>query len=110
MVRSYCGHGIGQLFHTAPNVPHYKKNKAVRITKKKERKSKKEEEKARKKERKAFMMECREDTTVQIQRKKESRERERKRTGIGMIKRRGRESVLTYEMRGRQRKEREIDR
>lgn len=23
VVRSYCGHGIHQLFHTAPNVPHY---------------------------------------------------------------------------------------
>ena len=28
VVRTYCGHGIGQLFHTAPNVPHYAKNKA----------------------------------------------------------------------------------
>ena len=27
VVRSYCGHGIGDLFHTAPNVPHYPKNK-----------------------------------------------------------------------------------
>jgi len=25
--RTYCGHGIGSLFHTAPNVPHYHKNK-----------------------------------------------------------------------------------
>ena len=25
---TYCGHGIGSLFHTAPNVPHYPKNKA----------------------------------------------------------------------------------
>ena len=23
VVRSYCGHGIGELFHCAPNVPHY---------------------------------------------------------------------------------------
>lgn len=23
VVKSYCGHGIHQLFHTAPNVPHY---------------------------------------------------------------------------------------
>lgn len=23
VVRSYCGHGIHQLFHTAPSVPHY---------------------------------------------------------------------------------------
>ena len=28
VVRTYCGHGIGTLFHTAPNVPHYAKNKA----------------------------------------------------------------------------------
>jgi methionyl aminopeptidase len=28
VVRTYCGHGIGSLFHTAPNVPHYPKNKA----------------------------------------------------------------------------------
>ncbi len=28
IVTTYCGHGIGQLFHTAPNVPHYPKNKA----------------------------------------------------------------------------------
>ena len=24
VVRTYCGHGIGSLFHTIPNVPHYK--------------------------------------------------------------------------------------
>jgi Xaa-Pro aminopeptidase len=29
VVRSYTGHGINSLFHTAPNVPHYAKNKAV---------------------------------------------------------------------------------
>ena len=28
IVRTYCGHGIGKLFHTAPNIPHYPKNKA----------------------------------------------------------------------------------
>ena len=28
VVREYCGHGIGSLFHTIPNVPHYAKNKA----------------------------------------------------------------------------------
>ena len=28
-LQSYCGHGIGALFHTVPNVPHYSKNKAV---------------------------------------------------------------------------------
>ncbi|KAF7997583.1 hypothetical protein HCN44_006154 [Aphidius gifuensis] len=33
VVRSYCGHGIHRLFHTAPNVPHYAKNKAVGIMK-----------------------------------------------------------------------------
>jgi len=31
VVRTYCGHGIGTLFHTTPNVPHYSKNKAVGI-------------------------------------------------------------------------------
>jgi len=33
VVTSYCGHGIGTLFHTAPNVPHYKRNKAVGVMK-----------------------------------------------------------------------------
>eukprot|EP00939_MAST-03C_sp_MAST-3C-sp1_P001320 g1320.t1 len=33
VVRSYCGHGIGNLFHTAPNIPHYRKNKAVGVMK-----------------------------------------------------------------------------
>ena len=28
-MRTYCGHGIGDLFHCAPNVPHYSANKAV---------------------------------------------------------------------------------
>lgn len=28
VVTTYCGHGIGKLFHTAPNVPHYSNNKA----------------------------------------------------------------------------------
>ena len=28
VVRTYCGHGIGSLFHTTPNIPHYGKNKA----------------------------------------------------------------------------------
>lgn len=28
VVKSYCGHGIGTQFHTAPNVPHYANNKA----------------------------------------------------------------------------------
>jgi len=29
VVRTYCGHGIHELFHCPPNVPHYAKNKAV---------------------------------------------------------------------------------
>lgn len=29
VVKSYCGHGIGTLFHCAPSVPHYAKNKAT---------------------------------------------------------------------------------
>ena len=33
VVQTYCGHGIGSLFHTAPNVPHYNKNKAKGIMK-----------------------------------------------------------------------------
>lgn len=28
IVTNYCGHGINNLFHTAPNIPHYAKNKA----------------------------------------------------------------------------------
>jgi methionyl aminopeptidase len=28
IVTSYCGHGIGQLFHTSPVIPHYPDNKA----------------------------------------------------------------------------------
>ena len=28
VVTTYCGHGIGKLFHTSPNVPHYAGNKA----------------------------------------------------------------------------------
>lgn len=31
VVKTYCGHGVGLKFHTAPNVPHYAKNKAVGI-------------------------------------------------------------------------------
>ncbi len=23
MVRDYCGHGLGKIFHTAPNIVHY---------------------------------------------------------------------------------------
>jgi len=33
VVSTYCGHGVGRLFHTRPNVPHYKKNKAVGLMK-----------------------------------------------------------------------------
>ncbi len=29
VVRTYCGHGVGELFHCNPNVPHYKNNKAI---------------------------------------------------------------------------------
>lgn len=28
VTRSYTGHGIGNLFHSAPTVPHYSNNKA----------------------------------------------------------------------------------
>jgi methionine aminopeptidase len=31
VVKTYCGHGIGSLFHTVPNIPHYPKNKAKGI-------------------------------------------------------------------------------
>eukprot|EP00270_Netrium_digitus_P005624 TRINITY_DN1751_c0_g2_i2.p1 TRINITY_DN1751_c0_g2~~TRINITY_DN1751_c0_g2_i2.p1 ORF type:complete len:455 (+),score=91.44 TRINITY_DN1751_c0_g2_i2:403-1767(+) len=33
VVRTYCGHGLGELFHCAPNIPHYARNKAVGIMK-----------------------------------------------------------------------------
>ncbi|KAI9321744.1 peptidase M24, structural domain-containing protein [Dichotomocladium elegans] len=33
VVRAFVGHGINQLFHTTPNVPHYANNKAVGILK-----------------------------------------------------------------------------
>jgi methionyl aminopeptidase len=29
IVKSYCGHGVGRLFHGPPNVPHYPRNKAI---------------------------------------------------------------------------------
>ena len=29
VVRSYTGHGVGKVFHSAPNIPHYSKNKCV---------------------------------------------------------------------------------
>lgn len=28
VVTTYCGHGVGELFHTAPTIPHYGNNKA----------------------------------------------------------------------------------
>lgn len=31
VIKSYCGHGINKLFHTAPKVPHYARNKAVGV-------------------------------------------------------------------------------
>lgn len=31
ITKTYCGHGIGKLFHCSPNVPHYKNNKAVGV-------------------------------------------------------------------------------
>jgi methionyl aminopeptidase len=31
VVKTYCGHGIGDLFHCAPNIPHYAHNKAVGV-------------------------------------------------------------------------------
>jgi len=33
VVRTYCGHGIGELFHASPSIPHYANNKAVGIMK-----------------------------------------------------------------------------
>jgi len=27
--RTYCGHGIGNLFHSAPSIPHYANNKTA---------------------------------------------------------------------------------
>jgi methionyl aminopeptidase len=29
IVRTYQGHGVGEMFHQAPQVPHYRGNKAV---------------------------------------------------------------------------------
>lgn len=31
VVPNFCGHGVGELFHGPPDVPHYRKNKAVGI-------------------------------------------------------------------------------
>ncbi len=33
VVKTYCGHGIGHLFHGPPNVPHYAKNKGIGVLK-----------------------------------------------------------------------------
>ncbi|CAA3006559.1 methionine aminopeptidase 1A [Olea europaea subsp. europaea] len=33
VVKSYCGHCIGDLFHCAPNIPHYVRNKAAGVMK-----------------------------------------------------------------------------
>ncbi|KAI8576406.1 hypothetical protein K450DRAFT_257139 [Umbelopsis ramanniana AG] len=33
VVRTFCGHGINDLFHGAPNVPHYANNKAIGVLK-----------------------------------------------------------------------------
>lgn len=33
VIKTYCGHGINQMFHAPPNVPHYAKNKAIGIAK-----------------------------------------------------------------------------
>jgi len=33
VVTTYCGHGVGKLFHGPPKVPHYRKNKAVGVMK-----------------------------------------------------------------------------
>jgi methionyl aminopeptidase len=33
VVRNYTGHGVGALFHTSPNIPHYKGNRAQGVMK-----------------------------------------------------------------------------
>lgn len=33
VVRTYCGHGCGMMFHCPPTIPHYGRNKAVGIMK-----------------------------------------------------------------------------
>ena len=33
MDRTYCGHGVGEFFHCAPNIPHYAGNKAKFVIK-----------------------------------------------------------------------------
>ncbi|KCV72129.1 methionyl aminopeptidase [Fonticula alba] len=34
VVRNFCGHGVGRLFHGPPNVPHYANNKTFGVMKK----------------------------------------------------------------------------
>jgi len=29
VIRSFCGHGVGRLFHDDPSIPHYARNKAI---------------------------------------------------------------------------------
>ncbi|KAJ2160952.1 Methionine aminopeptidase 1 [Coemansia sp. RSA 552] len=33
VVRTYCGHGVGTMFHSAPDIPHYAANKAIGVMK-----------------------------------------------------------------------------
>lgn len=33
VIRTYCGHGVGELFHCQPEVPHYANNKAIGVCK-----------------------------------------------------------------------------
>lgn len=33
VVTAFCGHGVGRLFHGPPDIPHFKKNKAVGVMK-----------------------------------------------------------------------------
>ena len=33
VVRTYCGHGVGEFFHCSPNIPHYAKNRTAGVMK-----------------------------------------------------------------------------
>ena len=33
VIKTYCGHGVGELFHCNPNVPHYYPNKTIGVMK-----------------------------------------------------------------------------
>ncbi|CAI4047865.1 hypothetical protein SUVZ_12G2800 [Saccharomyces uvarum] len=33
VVRTYCGHGVGEFFHCSPNIPHYAKNRTPGVMK-----------------------------------------------------------------------------